>query len=167
MATTAWVAIGSITLDSTAPSVTFSSIPATYRDLVLIVNATTSANAVVAIRLNSDSGGNYYFVQMRGYSSTAASGSSSGVAQIWISDSASVASDPIMMRAEIMDYSATDKQKTVLGRADYSNSNNGSLVEATANRWASTAAVNAVSIFTSSGSFSAGSTFTLYGSNRL
>ena len=165
--TTAWVPLATTTLSATDSAVDFSSIPATYRDLVLVVDATTSANAVVALRLNSDSGGNYYFVQMRGYSSTAASGSASGVAQIWISDSASVAGDPIMLKAQIMDYSDTSKHKTVLGRADYSNSNNGSLVEATVNRWASTSAVNAISIFTSSGSFQVGSTFSLWGSNRL
>jgi hypothetical protein len=163
MATPTYIALATTTLGSTDSQIDFASIPSSFRDLVLVVNATTSANAVVALRLNSDSGGNYYFVQMRGYSSTAASGSASGVAQIWISDSASVAGDPIMLKAQIMDYSATDKHKTVLGRADYSNSNNGSLVEATANRWASTSAVNAISIFTSSGSFSAGSTFSLYG----
>lgn len=65
----------------------------------------------------------------------------------------------------IMDYSATDKHKTTLIRnGKQGGSNDG--VEAIAGRWANTAAITSLEIFSITGggiTFSAGSTFALYG----
>jgi hypothetical protein len=57
-----------------------------------------------------------------------------------------------------MDYSVTDKQKTVLSRT---NSSFGT--DITAGRWASTSAITSVTVYPSSGDFEIGSTFALYG----
>ncbi len=62
--------------------------------------------------------------------------------------------------AQIMDYSATDKHKTVLVRVG--NVGN-SEVGANAGRWASTAAITSVRVAPNDGTFSSGSTFNLYG----
>jgi hypothetical protein len=60
---------------------------------------------------------------------------------------------------QVMDYSATDKHKTVISRG-----NNAALTaSATAGRWANTAAINRVDAVLLSGSFAAGSSFYLYG----
>jgi hypothetical protein len=58
-----------------------------------------------------------------------------------------------------MDYSATDKHKTVISRA----SNAVNATEAVVNRWASTAAVNSVSIRTDANSWAVGTTVAIYG----
>jgi hypothetical protein len=63
------------------------------------------------------------------------------------------------MKINIMDYSATDKTKTIISRADQA----GNGTEAFANRWGNTAAVTSVQILTSTGNWAIGSTFTLYG----
>ncbi len=59
-----------------------------------------------------------------------------------------------------MDYSATDKHKTVLTRYGSAATD----IQATASRWESTAAVNSVTIFDVLGqTYQVGSTFSLYG----
>jgi hypothetical protein len=61
---------------------------------------------------------------------------------------------------DIMDYSATDKHKTVLMRVG----NTSYATTMAAGRWANTAAVTGVQFFSPGGAnFTAGSTFTLYG----
>jgi hypothetical protein len=63
------------------------------------------------------------------------------------------------MNINILDYSATDKHTTIISRAN--NAVNGT--EAFVNRWANTAAVTSVQIFTSTGNWSIGTTAALYG----
>jgi hypothetical protein len=60
-----------------------------------------------------------------------------------------------------MDYSATNKHKTVLVRADNANS----ITMAHAARWANTSAITSIVLtsFEGAGNFAIGSTFSLYG----
>jgi hypothetical protein len=59
-----------------------------------------------------------------------------------------------------MDYSATDKHKTVLAR----HNNSAGEVSMSAGRWASNTAINSISLkVLPSGSFNSGATFSLYG----
>ena len=53
--------IASYTLTSTSTGVTFSSIPATYTDLNLVLNIKGSTDSIPAIRLNSDTAYNYSY----------------------------------------------------------------------------------------------------------
>jgi hypothetical protein len=64
MPTPTYTPLANVTLGATAATVTFGSIPATMRDLVVIVNGTTSSNVFTGLRFNSDSGSNYTFVRM-------------------------------------------------------------------------------------------------------
>jgi hypothetical protein len=59
----------------------------------------------------------------------------------------------------IMDYSATDKHKTVLSRANRASSG----VDAIAGRWASTSAITSIKYFASGRTLDIGSTVALYG----
>jgi len=62
-----------------------------------------------------------------------------------------------------MDYSATDKHKTVLVKRGVSDAT-GYSVGMEAGRWASTSAITSINIFDQSGdTFDAGSSFALYG----
>jgi hypothetical protein len=70
-------------------------------------------------------------------------------------------SDRSITTTQIMDYSATDKHKTLLVRWDTLRS--GSVVLAQANRWANTAAITSVTVLQDSGTISAGSRIDLYG----
>jgi hypothetical protein len=163
--TPTYTALATVTLGTAAASVTFSSIPATYRDLILVVSdlSATASNTLYA-RLNGDTGTNY--------SNVVALGDSTGV----VSLSSASNSNGLFMGAgyqglptsgssqsilQIMDYSATDKHKTGLSR--YGSAGK-SEVDMGASRWANTAAVTSLVVrIAPSGSFNSGTSFSLYG----
>ena len=163
MPTQTYIPLANITLGSTASSVTFSSIPATYRDLVVVFAgaATTSANTVL-IRLNSDTGSNYSSVFARGNGSNAASSSTTTTGAWFLQANEALGTTQSNAIGQIMDYSATDKHTTILTRAN-NNNTTGPAVEMIASRWANTAAVTSVQVYVSSNAFASGSTFALYG----
>jgi hypothetical protein len=163
--TPTYTALATVTLGSSASSVTFSSIPATYRDLILIVNGSPSDNSYpgVTSRLNGDTGANYSRVRMGG-DGTGSGGSTSltGATNLELNSYfglGSSTSSRMALIAQLMDYSATDKHKTVLTRSG----TNTDGVEALAGRWANTAAVTTWLVYTTSAAFGAGTTFALYG----
>ncbi len=155
--------IASNVLTSSASGVTFSSIPATYRDLILVVTGTvTSSVANAYLEFNGDTTtSNYSRVEMVGDGSSAASYSAANYIVLGRSgtfDSSVIAS----VNVQIMDYSATDKHKTVLTRSGRAS---GSLAEvfAAAGRWANTSAINSLKVTSFAANFASGSTFYLYG----
>jgi len=153
----AMVSLATTTLGSAASTVTFSSIPATYRDLRLVVSGTTGSLNLILIKLNGDSGTNYSSVQMYGDGTNAASASGTGEigTAIGIFGTTQASST-----CDVMDYSATDKHKSVLSRGN----NTANTVRAWAGRWASTAAVTSLQVYPNAGdSFQAGTTASLYG----
>jgi hypothetical protein len=160
MPTPTYTPLANVTLGAAASSITFGSIPATYRDLICVVVATGSTTLQGRIRLNADTGSNYNSGRMSGSGSAAtsagavnqSSGNLSVIAQ-------ATTTGALQMNINIMDYSATDKHKTIVSRADQAA--NGT--EAFITRWANTAAVTSVQILTSTGNWASGSTFALYG----
>lgn len=159
MPTPTYDLIASNVLTSSASSVTFSSIPATYRDLVLVMQpSASSSNSGMAGRVNNDSGSNYNIVRMYGTGSSSASNSYTAQSSFDFGNSS--AADGDLHIIQFMDYSATDKHKTILCR--FNNAAGGfPSVWAYAQRWANTAAINTIVI--SSGTIGSGSTFYLYG----
>lgn len=159
MATPTYDLLDSVTLSSSASSVTFSSIDQSYRDVVLIVealgNASSAANVLVTF--NSDSGSNYPYVGMSGNGSTAISFTGTSTS---ISGFGSDGTTRVLSSFQINDYSVTDKHKPVLVRANRPDS----VVQARAARWANTSAVTTVTITDNlANGYAAGSTFYLYG----
>lgn len=157
MPTPTYDLIASNVLGSSASSVTFSSISGSYRDLVLVVNATAGGNNLT-LRFNSDSGSNYNIVWANGNGSTAVSNSESSQTQMRLTTASYITSVRNTNISQIMDYSATNKHKTVLARG------NGEFgVDMIAGRWASTSAITSVQAICDGGNFDSGSTFYLYG----
>jgi hypothetical protein len=167
MPTPTYTPLATVTLGSTASSVTFSSIPATYRDLIVVLSVrSTRANDLdfMAARLNGDGGTNYSDVNMFGdpnNSTNSQSGSGATYLNMVNIDAASRPAgtfSPVVL--QIMDYSATDKHKTYLIRG-----NQISYPEARAGRWASTSAVSSivVSVPYNSAQFATGTTLNLFG----
>lgn len=150
--------LANITLGSAQATVTFSSISQAYRDLIIVMSpiATTTANAG-RMRFNSDTGSNYAWVQMYGDGTSAGTNTNASATEFIGIQSETTATSSVL---HIMDYSATDKHKTVLARTN----NTGGLASAVAQRWANTSAVTSISLFmTASTTYAAGSTFALYG----
>jgi hypothetical protein len=160
MATT-YTPIATTTLASAAASYTFSSIPSTYTDLVVVVTArNTTSTYTATIRLNGDSGANYSSTQLYGNGTTAGSNrdtSRTSIDNIYAASSADTAGVFNVTLVNIQNYSNTTTYKTVLSRSNLTVQ-----VAASAGLWRSTAAITSLGIFSAS-NFAAGSTFTLYG----
>ena len=158
MATPTYTALATTTLSSTTDTVSFQSIPASFRDLVVVVAGTTSNITNTIIYLNNDSGTNYSYVDAVGNGSTASSASSSSTSEPEVGRMSTSQSNVI---AHIMDYSASDKHTVILGRGN----SNGDQVKMSAARWANTAVVNRVDVVSrpSGRPFSIGTTLSLYG----
>lgn len=149
-----YIPLATHTLTGNDTEVIFSSIPNTYRDLILIVDGTASPTTNIFIRFNGDNtNSNYSRVFMLGTGSTTQSGSTA--LNDWGVLVSSGRSTNIL---QFMDYSATDKHKTALIR-----SNNGGTLDviAYAGRWANTAAINQISVVATT--MLTGTTLNLYG----
>lgn len=153
----AYVPLANITLGTTAATVTFSSISQAYRDLVLVISPQCTTANYLNIRLNSVASG-YNMVDMYGNGSTTASSNFTNQTELYGNNAPTINGDSIYI-FNIMDYSITDKHKTVLMRVNKATVG----VEAVAARWANTAAVTSILVRTDGGVYAAGSTFALYG----
>jgi hypothetical protein len=151
MPTPTYTPLATVTLGSAASSVTFSSIPATYRDLILVFEGTVASGAFARIQFNSDTASNYSNVLIKNNGSALITGDNIAFAELQATYNNAI--------GQIMDYSATDKHKTVLTR---SNQPTGHVI-ASAGRWANTAAITSIRLFVSAGNYSTGSRFDLYG----
>jgi hypothetical protein len=162
MPTPTYTALANITLGSTASSVSFSSIPSSFRDLVVIIKAGAATGSPnFQLSLNGDTtNANYSATQMSG-SGSVVDGSAFLTGQSRFINYYGYLETDLhgTYVVNIMDYSATDKHKTYLSRA--SHADNG--VAAVASRWANTAAVTSVLLTPEGQSFASGSTFALYG----
>jgi hypothetical protein len=159
MPTPTYTALATVTLGTATASVTFSSIPATYRDLILVSDYKTSVASNSLLRFNSDSGSNYPYVAMGGNSDGTSSFSATENA-LYLNVNSTQVEKQTTTILNVMDYSATDKHKTNLVR---NGGQNADVVWAYAPRWANTAAITTMALTLSSGNYSAGSTFSLYG----
>jgi hypothetical protein len=158
--TATYTPLGNITLGTTASSITFSSIPATYRDLVISFQGNGSTTLQGRIRLNGDTGGNYTSHRMSGDGSSATVGQTVGDTSAFGSNIATASTtSALQMNINIMDYSSTNKFKTFLVRA----TNAATATEALVSQFASTSAITSVTILTSTGNWAIGTTASLYG----
>jgi hypothetical protein len=156
--------IATNTLGSASSSITFSSIPGTYTDLILVfVGAQTStAQGDLQFRFNSDTGSNYSRTILSGNGTTASSNRSSdltffrGEATSY-PDTVTGGTNQIL---HLMNYSNTTTNKTILFRGNSAASG----TDLTAGLWRSTSAITAIECYMSdSATLKAGSMFTLYG----
>jgi hypothetical protein len=156
--------VGTQTLSGTAASVVFSSIPATYTDLVLVISAKFDATGDIRFRLNSDATSIYSFTILSGDGATATSSRASNVESGIMSSYGQVSTvlGQSVHIGHFINYANTTTFKTVLCRA-----NNAALgTDATVNLYRSTAAINRIELARNNafgGTWQIGSTFTLYG----
>lgn len=164
MGTPTYIALATTTLSTAASSVTFGSIPQSYRDLVLVVTSAAGNTGApggnarnLLMRFNNDTSNSYVRVIMSADGSTTRSTADTQTwfALDWYATTNNSTHDHIM---QIMDYSTTDKHKLVLTRVRST-----AATELLASRWPSKNAVTSISIFYDSNTLAAGSTFSLYG----
>ena len=151
--------IATTTISSSTASYTFSSIPSTYTDLVLIIggkNTATDQGIVVQVGNGSvDTGTNYSTTYILGDGANASSGRDTSGTYAIVGRMDGTASTSIV---HFMNYSNTTTNKTILGRG-----NDGTYVIQHVSLWRSTSAINTIKVYNlSSVNFSV-ATLTLYG----
>jgi len=157
-------AIATYTVSSSVATITLSSIPQTYTDLVLVAALTASDNpATVIIRFNNDSANNYSQITMAGASYGATTEKETNQGRINISATAGAPSaSPALFNASLLNYSNTTTNKTLLSR--WSNgSTTGQSAQAVVGLYRSTSQISRIDLFAFSSTFTNGSVFTIYG----
>lgn len=167
-----YVLISSNTLSSSAASVTFSSIPSTYTDLVLRVSArgdvTGQSVESLTVQFNGSGGTAYSYTRLRGTGSTASSSAGSSTS-VWnflgVADAAGATSNTFGSFEMYVPSYAANQYKTGSGfGVQEDNSATTNNITATAALWQNTSAITSMTILpVYSTNFVSGSSFYLYG----
>jgi hypothetical protein len=153
--------IATTTLGTAALSITFSSIPATYTDLKLLLTLSAATSASTRLRLNADTGTNYSQTFIQGDGTTVANGRFTSDTKWNLLNTGHSTTSPFFINMDIFSY-AGSTFKTALHT--YNNDNNGTgSVEEYVSLWRSTSAITSIEIYRTSINFAIGSTATLYG----
>ena len=146
-------------ITSSTASVTFSSIPQTYKHLqIRYVYKPVSGNATLQGRFNGDSTSAYNQHTLFGNGSSVGSNYSTGSEISQLGYANSLTSYEGFGVIDILDYSSSSKNtttRTFRGRLDE--------VRVASGLWRNTAAVTSIFLNTDSSTFAAGSRFSLYG----
>lgn len=152
-------------LGSAAASVSFTSIAASWKDLVLIckvLHASSSAGNYW-LRMNADTGSNYeWYYRVLGTGASSNSGSSSDT-KMPLGDYGNGAGHYGQAEVLIADYVGTVMYKSYRANASFHNGTAGPAIQETGGAWKSASAVTRLDILPDSGNFATGSRFTLYG----
>lgn len=168
--TNAYESIQTVSVTSTTASISFTSIPSTYKHLQIRLSARNnfagSGGGISALlRFNGDSGGNYTHHRLVGDGSSATAGAATGVTytQIGYMSRNGDTSNYSPSIVDVLDYSNTNKNTTLrtLSGADY---NGSGYMQLWSGLWLNTAAVTSIEIYPDgAASWLADSRFALYG----
>jgi hypothetical protein len=157
--------IATTTLTSDQPSITFSSIPGTYTDLVIVfngnsTNAGSSTNGM-RCRLNADTSALYSGTNIAGNGTTASSGRYSASTFFEGGEISQASGTPTLNIMQFMNYSNTTTFKSFLIRSNVA----GSIVQAQVGLYRSTSAITTIELSRDFGTnnLASGCTATLYG----
>jgi hypothetical protein len=164
--------IATTTLTGNQTTITFSSIPATFTHLQLRVfartNRTSQNEANLLIRFNNDTGSNYAYHDLYG---DGASVTASGVANQTsiianrLTGAGATASIFGAIVVDVLDYTSTNKNKTVRALGGVDRNGSGGLSFSSGLYFATPAAINRIDLTTIAGTFDfvQYSSFALYG----
>jgi hypothetical protein len=147
--------IATTTLGSSVSTYTFSSIPSTYTDLIMVFNG-TSTSANISLQFNGDTGSNYSSTRIRGNGTTASS--NRFTSQTVMIGGSSETTNPATVVWQVFNYSSSTTNKSALCRGGGA----GNQVEGYVGLWRNTGVINSLTVF-NSGTLNSGSTLTLYG----
>ena len=160
--------IDEVVTSSSQATVTFSSIPTTYRDLLIVVrgrsNRAGTNNDEVRLQFNGDTGNNYEYARTGRAISSAFSDGNATQGSAWIgsiSAATSTANLPGLVEATIGDYNGTTFHKVVNGGSTAGGSGDTFTAKQGA-IWRNTAAITSVVVLMVS-TFVDGSVVSLYG----
>ncbi len=150
--------IASQTTTGTTALISFTNVPQTYQDLVLVCQSKISTSfADIGLQFNNDTGANYADVLIVGYVSTAAGGvhNNANFLRGWY-----LSSSETYTMINLMDYRNTTNYKQVIGRSATVSANE---IEVAAGSYRSTSPITTITLTPQAANFLANSTFNLYG----
>jgi hypothetical protein len=148
-------------------TITFSSIPGTYKSLQLRMNGITSTGGVsVFLRYNSDTGANYvhHWLYGNGTTATASAQTAKNENRIIGTDNGTSTTSPSAGIIDIHDYASTTKYKTIRAFTGVDKNGTGE-INLMSGLWLSTSAITSITVFLASVNWTTDSTFSLYGIN--
>lgn len=165
--------IATVTASGGETSLSFTSIPSTYKHLQVRViyrdTASASGSASATVNFNNDSGANYDFHQVRANNSTVNAFSYVSYNSMSMQDFGILAGSGTNLFGagimDIVDYTSTSKYKTVkmFGGQNANSSSTSYEMAISSGLWTSTSAITSMTFGSGYTSFAAGSTFSLYG----
>lgn len=175
VSTNSYESISTYSLATTTSTITFSSIPTTYKHLQIRLMARTNGSGVdrgsMALKFNADTTAanySYHYLGGDGSSAFAGAGASSGTnnyiggisAYTGASSSASIFGVGII---DILDYADTNKHKTIRTLAGQDQNNTSGRISLNSGRYGSSSAITTIELIPEYGSFVQYSSFALYG----
>ena len=156
--------IATTTTTSNATTVSFTSIPQTYTDLILVYNGGLSGFDYIYSQYNSDTGSNYSGTEVTGNGSSAVSYRYSNQTYNQLLGWVVGQETPLTFIGIIhfINYANTTTYKSMIGRD--TNPESGGGTQAAVHLWRSTSAISSIELTgINSRTITNGSTFTLYG----
>ena len=163
----AFESIATATGTGSSGTITFSSIPSTFKHLQLRImcNDTNNGNYLQITANNDTSASNYVRHFLKGNGTAAsAGGTASGTYASWLDSSyAGYSTNTMAVKiVDILDYGSTTKNKTFRGFFGYDQNGAGDVI-ISSGLWLSTTAIDRLDVFVSGSNFTTASTFALYG----
>jgi hypothetical protein len=144
-------------------TITFSSIPGTYKHLQIRGILVGTASDTVSVSYNSDTTAtNYYYHRLQGTGAGSPNAASGNIRRLF--DSAGSGSNYLAFVVDILDYANTNKNKTTRSLSGY-DANGSGVIDFESNLWsnASTAISSIALNLTGGVYFTTASSFALYG----
>jgi len=160
MPTNTYVALDKVTVGTATPSITFTSIPQSYTDLVLVAAFATDNASSINLNVGNgsiDTGSNFSWTYLLGNGSSASSSRGTSDTRIF-SGATNSSNGQSNATYSFQNYSNTTTNKTIINR--FNDTTNG--VYATVGLWRNTAAINQIRLLANGNNFAVGSTFSLY-----
>ena len=158
--TNSYESLQTVSVTSSQSSISFSSIPSTYKHLQIRMSYLSSLSDNSHMRFNSDTGSNYAWHELFGTGSSAGAGAGASASFVKVGYAEVNLGVAVI---DILDYANTSKNKTLRSLSGLINpENNDRSVYLSSGLWLSTSAITSLTLISGS-NFIAGSRFSLYG----
>jgi hypothetical protein len=164
--TSSYESIATATGTGSSGTITFTSIPSTYKHLEIRVIAFNTTGGALTAQINSDTGANYARHRLVGNGSTVTAAGTASTTNIYLAPQTADmdGTNPLVSILNITDYASTTKNKTFRSLGGIDKNNTTGKIELVSGLWMNTSAITSISISgDSGGNFTTNSTFALYG----
>ena len=169
-AASSYQSISTVTVSTAVSSISFSSIPSTYKHLQIRLFAETDRASGISdlqVQLNTDTATNYSWHSLLGNGSAASSSAGTSTAFMVLGSNSvpSSGAQPNIYNGlviDVLEYGNTNTYKTLRGLGG-EDANGSGYISLNSGNWRSTAAITAIKIYPDTGNFKQYSSFALYG----